>query len=304
MPATAKVTPSAAQYRETLLQGYSGAQLALHNDSSGRWFVRKTAVDEASSARLRGQAEKQRRLAAALGGVIRLPEVLMEGEDGGRYFFEMEFVNATDGVTFLARAPFPDVKAFADSICRYLRAAASAPALLPGCGLSLFEANYVKVCDVAESTGAIDPALLSDLFLVLNRTVRKMPSPAPTLCHGDFTLENLLVDGSGAIWLVDALDAPVETFWQDVAKLHQDLEGEWYRRRHAPISKAVLDYISARVRAAVAEISPPYQGCHYTLLAMNFVRILPYTRSEAERDFVLGRIRHFVSIAAESPSSS
>ena len=98
--------------------------------------------------------------------------------------------------------------------------------------------------------------------------------------------------------MLDLLDTPYEHYWQDVAKLHQDLAGGWYRRRSAPISQYVLDYMRHRLRETVRALDPRYDQVHAVLMAVVFARILPYVRTDAERAFVSARVRFFAEQAA------
>src|SRR5690606_30619799 len=113
------------------------------------------------------------------------------------------------------------------------------------------------------------------------------------------TLENMVVDARGELWMLDFLDAPFEHYWQDLAKLHQDLDGGWYLRAHAPISRCVLEYISHQVRQAAMLLDERYSAMHAVLLAFTFVRILPYVKTEEEQQFVIQRIEHFARRAHE-----
>ena len=86
---------------------------------------------------------------------------------------------------------------------------------------------------------------------------RAIGTIATTFCHGDLTLENMVIDRDGRIWLIDLLDSPLEHHWQDVAKLHQDLTGGWYLRRVAPIARSALDFVSGAVLGDHAGGRPP-----------------------------------------------
>lgn len=279
------------------LTGLSGATVILMTKDERHWFVRKVARDAAASARLRRQAAKQRAAADLLAGVARTPRILDEGELDGRYFFDMEFVRGADGVTFLRRATYDQVVGLGDRLCRYLEVVGALPPVAAPAPASLFDALYGKLCEVQGKTGLLDGAVLARLFLALDGLRRAGGGPAPTLCHGDLTLENLVVDDRGELWLLDLLDAPFEHAWQDVAKLHQDLEGGWYLLTQPPVARAVLAYLSQRVLAAAARLDPGYPDVHAVLLACTFARILPYARTAEARAFVNQRVEHFARLA-------
>lgn len=277
------------------LAGLSGATVLLVTRDGTHWFVRKAASDAAGSLRLRRQVEKQLAFAAALDGAVRAPRVLAQGEIDGRFFFDMEFVRGADGVSFLRRASYAEVGAFADRLCGYLDEVAQRPSA--AAGPTLFDALYGKLCDVHRRTDALAGETLADLFLALDRLRVSTVDLAPTTCHGDLTLENLVVDEHGVFWLLDFLDAPFEHWWQDVTKLHQDLEGGWYLRSQPAIARSVLDYLSRRLMSAAVARDPRYAATHAILLACTFVRILPYARTPDERVFVKTRIEHFARIS-------
>ena len=280
------------------LSGLSGARVVLMTRDGQRWFVRKAAADQAGSARLRRQLAKQLAFGHALDGAVRVPRVLDQGELDGRFYFDMEFVRGMDGISYLRRASYAEVGQMADRLCGYLdEIATRAPTGASGPGL--FDALYAKLCDVHRRTYELGGETLAQLFLALEQLRELSAALSPTMCHGDLTLENLVVDERGALWLLDFLDAPFEHWWQDVAKLHQDLDGEWYLLKQPPIARCVLDYLSRRLLAAASRNAPMYAQIHAVLLACNFVRILPYARTPQELQFVKARVEHFARTSLE-----
>lgn len=278
------------------LSGLSGARVVLMTRDGDRWFVRKAARSAADSSRLRRQLEKQLAFGASHDGAMRVPHVLGDGEIEGRFYFDMEYIRGTDGVSYLRRASYAEVVSFADRLCKYLDEAASRPAREPP-QTTLFDALYSKVCDVQRRTSELDGDTLARLFLGLEALRDLTAGLLPTMCHGDLTLENLVIDDDGTFWLLDFLDAPFEHWWQDVTKLHQDLEGGWYLRSHPPVARCVLDYLSRRMITAATGHNPNYAAIHSVLLACTFVRILPYARTSDELTFVRSRVDHFARLS-------
>jgi len=279
------------------LTGLSGANVFLVTRDERHWFIRKLATDPASSDRLRRQAAKQARFAMELPDVLRTPRVLDEGDHGGLYYFDLEFISGSDGATYLRRATYAEVAAFASRLTTYLSAASSCVAIAEGAFSNLFEAVYQKICEAQRTTNGIDADSLSRLFLALE-PLRRMSDVRPTLCHGDLTLENLVVDAQGMIWVFDLLDSPFEHYWMDVAKLHQDLSGGWYLAQQPAVAQCVLDYVSRELLKATEQLHPGYHLVHNLLLATTFVRILPYARTSERLRFVQERIEHFARLAS------
>ncbi len=284
------------------LSGLSGAQVFLITKDSRHWFVRKVAQTPEDSPRLRGQARKQAAFAREMKDIVSTPQILDEGEIDGRFYYDMEFVRGPDAASFLLRAKYEDVVQFTDRLCSYIQLAAARPPLANCVKRGLFEALYAKICDVQRSTGLISPDNLSHLFLALDR-VRRLGDVAPTLCHGDLTLQNMVVGQAGTIWVVDLLDSPFEHYWQDVAKLHQDLSGGWYLLEQPPVAQCVLDFVSRRLLQAATRLHEAYPQLHALLVASTFVRILPYARTPKERQFVSERITYFARQSAATDGS-
>jgi aminoglycoside phosphotransferase (APT) family kinase protein len=248
----------AAEARQ--LSGLSGAQVFLMTQDGRHWFVRKAARDPAASGRLRGQARRQAVFDRELDGILCAPRILNEGEVDGRYYFDMEFVRGPDGTSYLRRASYAEVAEFARRLCDYLAIAAAKPPLPPAQPGTLFDALYAKVCDVQRNTQLLSTENLARLFLALDR-LRQLGDLPATLCHGDLTLQNMVVGHDGTIWVVDLLDSPFEHYWQDVAKLHQDLSGGWFLLEQPPVSQCVLDFISRRLLAAAAGCMRSIPAC-------------------------------------------
>jgi aminoglycoside phosphotransferase len=282
-----------------VLAGLSGADIHLVTRDHQHWFVRKAARQPADSARLRLQHAKQQAFAARVGESVRVPRLLGEGERDGRFYFDMEFVRGTDGATYLRQASYAEVRGFADQLARYLRTVAAAAPHRHDDGTpppaDLFSSLYAKIAEVQRRTSAVSPDVLARCLLALEPLARlRLPA---TLCHGDMTLENLVVDHQGQVWAFDLLNAPFEHYWLDVAKLHQDLDGGWYRLRQPRIAPSALQYVSARLIEVAEQLEPGYAEVHAVLMATTFLRILPYVHGDDDRRFVQTRVEHYAKLA-------
>lgn len=288
------ITADAVEARQ--LSGLSGALVLLMTKDGRHWFVRKAAAAPENSERLRGQARKQSEFHREM-SLVQTPRILDEGEVEGRYFYDMEFVRGPDGASYLNFASYDEVTRFADRLCAYLEEAAARRPLAPCAHGSLFDALYAKLCEVQRITGLISADNLTRLFLSLDRMRRLVDLPR-TFCHGDMTLQNMVIGPDGTIWAIDLLDSPFEHYWQDVAKLHQDLSGGWYLLQQPPVAQCVLDFVSRRLMQAVTRLHPDYPRLHALMVASTFVRILPYARTPADTHFVTERITYFAQQTA------
>ncbi|MGC4016771.1 MAG: aminoglycoside phosphotransferase family protein [Luteolibacter sp.] len=272
------------------LNGFSGACLEI---LSGRTplRVRKRASSPAGNARLRRQMEKQAAF-AGLGASLRTPEILDCGETDGCFHFDMEYVPGLDGHRFLEKCDPTDLRRFTGQISAFLEEAVALPAVSQGNCANLFTASVEKLLEVHVKNVGLDHALVGRLLLGLDQ-VRTLAPDTPGFCHGDFTLENIMVDEHGCLWLVDFLDSTFEHPVQDYVKLSQDLLGGWFEMKSRIISPAVQCYLHENISAKISTLNPAYSSMEPILLALNFCRILPYARSQREREFILKRIQRF-----------
>jgi len=285
----------AVHHRE--LSGLSGDRVLLITVDGETWFVRKASRGPDGGARLREQVRRQVAFGRARPGGVRTPEVLDEGEVDGRYYVDMDYVPGLDGATFLQSAEIDAVRRFGDTVEAAMAALAAAP-LPDAAPIDLFDCLVRRIAAIHEREPVLDDDDLGRL-LRLVEGVRDLPPLAPTLNHGDLTLENLIVDGSDGLWAVDLLDGPADHWWFDVAKLHQDLTGGWYQRRVGPMSRAVLAYLGDRLVDVACGLDAAYRAAHMPILVTSFVRILPYATDDHDRAMVVERIRHLTSVALD-----
>lgn len=283
--------------RHQLLSGYSGATVLLIEELSGDRYVRKVAAGAGGNERLADQIVRLTEFSSRVGSLVRSPTIRATGTIDGRAFADMEVVDGLDGVTFLRTASLIDVRRFTATLVQYLRLAAdSDPVGKPS--TSSFADGFSRKIVELRSTLADDAESLTLLGELEASTIGVTFPTGATLCHGDLTLENLLVDRSGSVWMIDHSSPPFEHVWFDIAKIEQDLAGGWYLRSHEQLDAGVRTFVLSAVRSAADPSA--YGAARQALLGLTFARILPYTRDQQAREFVLERIRSVL----RSPSSS
>lgn len=283
------------------LEGHSGATLILY-DQGRSCIVRKTAATPGSNARLLRQATLQRQLSICS---IPFPRVLAEGLDGdGLAFFDMEYVPASNLAALICRASPLDREPLVptlDRIFRFFRLTAADA--LPS---SLF---YGKIDQVAQQCADLDSCALR-LPLIAKMAARLgahswdgIPS---SLCHGDMTLENMLLCPARGLVFVDCDDGFASSYWLDAGKLFQDIAGHWCLRglyaagaQDAELAGATrrLEQLAPMLRAMLALMDPQLVLRLPQLAALNLFRTLPYSRDQRLVSFVLERIAHVLDCA-------
>jgi aminoglycoside phosphotransferase len=285
------VTQGPGGTRRALL-GYSGADLTLIEHPAGA-LVRKQARRVEQNDRLRAQAAK---LAWAQAAGLACPALRDTGTEAGLYWFEMDYVpgeSLANGLISGRAIDWPRVAAQVLAILGRMQAAAGA-AIEPA-------AFRLKLADIARRCAG--PAALRPMIPRIERAVTAMCamdwSGVPdSPCHGDMTLENMLLRSDGSVVFID-FDVPEpSSFVLDIGKLYQDLLGQWFLRQVALRDPDGVELLNARLNlaraaghfdAALAALMPG-QNRIGQLAAFHLLRTLPYATDAAVPGFVLGRV--------------
>jgi aminoglycoside phosphotransferase len=276
-----------------LLTGHSGARLQLFA-SANPPFVRKRAADAARSARLRAQAAK---ISWAASHGIDVPAIIGDGEQDGVYYFDMEYMpaeSASHAAIAGEHTDWPRVFGALAGLLRALRATEAGE--IPAAAFA-GKLRAIEAASVANGLSAPLAARLAPLIGSLAaRDWRGIPSSA---CHGDLTLENILLGPGKRVTFID-FDVPEPSSWQlDIAKLFQDLTGQWCLRRLAieqgdsietTNAKASLGRLARAARTALLAEFPLAPERLTQMVCYHLLRTLPYARDEALAAFVLTRI--------------
>lgn len=275
------------------LSGLSGADLGIIT-RNGNSFVRKTSANLAGNNRLRLQMEKQISF-IDLCGPISAPPILEYGIDStGKFYFDMEFVSGLDGHRFLERCSPRDLQSFSERLLTHLSSLNILPVIGPhGKQPSLFHSCLHKLVEIHQGTVSLGDELAGIMLGKLS-TIQTLCIEKEGFCHGDFTLENMLIDGQGNVYFVDFLDSTFEHPVQDLVKLSQDIHGGWFRAKGRRLSSAVVAHIQEIIQPAIDRDFPYYSDVRDTLLALNFCRILPYVSNKIQEEFVLNQIKKFI----------
>jgi len=276
--------------------GHSGATITLHG-SGVRAYVRKQAADVAHNARLMQQAEKQR-LFAAHG--MALPRIIGEGigEDGLAYF-DMDYAPGRTVADAVIHAAPIDRGALSRSLGNLLwlfrmrQGGALAPALF-----------HTKIDEIGAKcvTHVQTRPLMAEIWECGARLMACNWEGVPeSPCHGDLTLENILLTRKRGVVFIDCDEPFISSWWLDVAKLFQDIRGHWCIRtlygaaEPAQFVNAVqkLNQLSDDVHELLADDGLLEKLPQLT--ALNLFRCLPYVKQEEVGYFVCARIQHVLN---------
>ncbi len=284
------------------LESHSGARIIL-GLREGRSIVRKIAGTAEQNARLTGQAARQR-LLSAYG--IPLPRVLAEGVDeAGLAFFEMDYFPGRSLAAVIASAASYDRDAALAAIDRMLWVFRANTG--PSIPAELFLHKIGRIagtCLTRAPTNAHREAITAVARRLSTCNWGGIPvSPA----HGDLTLDNILIGQGNATMFIDCDEPWVSSYWLDVGKLFQDIDGHWCLRDFHLVGETgaarlnaaqKLAQLAGPLRALAEDADPGLLPRLPALAALQLFRTLPHVKSEALTKFVLARIERVLADAA------
>ena len=248
------------------LGGHSGCQIHLIEDDDGNVFVRKVSKDEAYNKRLEIQCEKQKDFKSKF---IKAPIVYRQGyTEEGLFYFDMEYIQ---GMTLAEYIKTPEQKELVTEEEKQKI-------------IDIFsnKISELKKCLVNKE----EPVITKALYLLENHDWSIMK---PSLCHGDMTLENIIIRND-CLYYIDFLDSFYDSWFLDVGTLLQDVQVMWsYRFQNEVSMNTVLRLIVFRdlLLDEINKIEPSYVIEIYYALLQKLIRIFPYTTDEQTYQFLL-----------------
>lgn len=147
---------------------------------------------------------------------------------------------------------------------------------------------HEKLVSVSGATN--DPHLrvvIGDCKSIIKKFPKEMVFPMGQ-CHGDLTLNNIILDQFAGVTLIDFLCTFLETPLQDVAKLKQDFSYGWSFRNDSS-SLRIRGEIFCRnhIPHAVVEIEKNYPQQVYLLTLLALARIAPYVEDTVTQQWLI-----------------
>ncbi len=273
------------------LSGHSGCKLGLHKEDE-RFFVRKMAGGADYNERLRKQCAKQKRFLSS--AQLAAPEILGQGFIDENFYFDMAFIQGNNMIEHFSYISTHDTTEYIKILFQSLSLETSETA---SSAQNIFQEKIEQLKattkDHAQAQNAIH--MLRDFDW---SSVSKSP------CHGDLTLENILITPQKEIYLIDFLDSFYNSWMIDVAKLLQDLELGWSFRHQKNDTTRNLKLLVAK-EALFDEIRKMDNAEYITsaihhLLLLNIVRIYPYTKDDATLRFLDIAVENVTAILEKS----
>ncbi len=258
----------------TLLKGYSGCKILLV-EAPEKSFIRKVSSDCAYNERLLKQCRKQ-----SMCGFGKTPQVLGSGYVDGLFFFDMQYVRGATLSEYLLQVPATYLKRTVEKI---YNAASHGYSADGSSGAEIQTAVRAKI----ESLRCLQNAHanLAEVFEYLDSL--SWCGIRAGDCHGDMTLENIIVDSSGEFYMIDFLDSFAESPVVDIAKTLQDIFLRWsYRYRTLSVYEDIRLSDACDVFLGLLGRDAALKKAVFDILLVNLLRIYPYIKDEKTRLFL------------------
>lgn len=266
------------------IKGNSGCRVEM-DWLDGECVVRKSTTDVNYIQRLRKQIQIQRQFFSdAEGSVFHAPKIISESLDSVSYEACMEYVPYSDFIDFFQYSDISQIRSCIDAIVDFIRSNVSK---------DFFRCNEFVSEKLEQVFSTVQPEVLDSDFKKIQCRIKDYVSSREVLLpggrtHGDLTFSNIMFGlFSKRICLIDFLDSYIESPYMDFVKLRQDSQFKW------SLLKVGKDYDKVRVVQVLdwidqyLEINFPMDKELYGILqAVNMLRILPYSKSMDEVEFI------------------
>lgn len=257
-----------------IFTGHSGCVVQLCKNSNGCLIVKKTSSDIVYNKRLEKQLIKQRLFKSNCRGVSS-PKILKSyTNQDNLYTFEMQLIDGQSISQYILHTDIPAINLLLDKL------------------LDMFNINYQfddhsstifqnKIKQL-EKTISYKHESVDETFTKLKSF--KFDKIHKSYCHGDLTLENILISNEGEIYVIDFLDSFYDSWMIDAAKILQDIEIGWVYRFETPDANRDirLALVKQKFINKLLQLKDGKQliiSIYYILL-LNLIRIYPYAKEE------------------------
>lgn len=262
------------------LKGHSGCKLVLKNN-----IVSKISKDIEYNKRLIKQCKKQQISPFA-------PEIYITGHRNKLYFFDMQYIRGVSLASFLNQCKVHELEKISEFLINFILQNKATEN--PSESSIHYKAKIQKTYHIIEQNDIIDKVFnfLMDLdWSKINKS----------RCHGDLTLENILYSYTdNKIYLIDFLDVFYETWLTDVSKLMQDLVIGWsFRNTNISENLRLRVLLLNKKIYEKLKLNKREWKLVYSILLLDMMRILPYTKDKKIFNFVINSIKKLLEIQKE-----
>lgn len=211
----------------TKISGNSGATLQFLFDNPDNKIVRKTCHGE-KSKRLLKQAEKQKIFKQNIFG-LKTPDITKIFHQDEVTLIEMPFIDGSDMISYTCYCDLSEFSQTTEKIIDFLTLEFQ-QASFHNFPLHVWHSKVVSLLSSEDVKSKISADLLFRCHEKLNN---ELPKEIPVgICHGDLTFSNMIIQEKD-VYLIDFLDPPIETPYEDVSKLLIDCQYFWSLQKYS-----------------------------------------------------------------------
>lgn len=279
-----------------LLSGNSGSDVLLYRDQYGHFLVKKQSKNSTQSNRLLQQYKKHIFLSRLQNEFFKIPCIVKKGFKDGLFFYEYRYIDGVDLIHYLQKEEAEDMMRVINKLFRIIEDFSKKEIY--------FETEYESIAftkafedKITINSATVNlPRQLKNKLLQLSKRMNSINKK--TLCHGDLTFDNIIIDKDKNLWLIDCLGGFYPHYWLDIIRLFQDTEGEWYKIKHKmKIDEKKVADLNQYVKSKVNELDKEYVKNHNFFMAVTFLRIMPYMKTALDKKKILRKIEAFASLA-------
>lgn len=263
------------------LLGYSGCDVLLEKVDN-KLCVSKVSPAKEYNFRLKKQLKKQLKYIPI--DNVHTPKIYTYGQKDDLFYFSMEFIQ---GKTLAEYMEYISVSEITVYISYLFNTPYINNAKLDNKASKIFEKKLISLENSCKNHIIRDRYVESAFVVLKSFDWSKVYKSA---CHGDLTLENILITKNKKLYLIDFLDSFYNSWMIDVAKLLQDLELKLsFRNQKLTLNKEIRLLVAKE--ALIKEILNTKNGEEnlntiYHILLLNIIRIYPYAKDEHTISFI------------------
>jgi tRNA A-37 threonylcarbamoyl transferase component Bud32 len=216
------------------LKGFSGSKIQVIR-SGQKTFVRKTAKDRSHNNRMQKEIEKMRRLSeiSECSNDFKIPNIQSVREnDDGLMVYELDFIPGESLDHCLYKLNSEKIKFFAKKIGKIIETISEKSSTSETNQHDFILQKFNEL--ISELNKKKDYTnLVTELFNEYKEKIKNLkidkisPHNKPTFCHGDLSLDNIIITRQNQMYLIDPLHNDFENFMWDYAKVFQSSMTHW-----------------------------------------------------------------------------
>lgn len=276
------------------LNGYSGDEVLLYKNNSDIYVVKKKSFNIGRNERLHNQYKKHLFFLKLNNNLFSVPQILGTGVEGRLFFYEYKFIEGTTFIYFIETNSMQNILVVLDKILNILKEFSQQKTYFESKdhNIGFRDALYAKINDIVKKQ-PLEYSMVNKIFKILHKINNHTNK---TICHGDFSFDNIIVDKNMNLWFIDFLDIFYPHYHFDISKLFQDIDGKWFELKHnIELSHNKLSYIRDYLFKKIGHFDKEYYQLHNFLLSLVFLRILPYAKNPIHQKIIKNKINYFVN---------